>query len=196
MSLALPTSPALFEYEPRIFRSGSELSPATGGPDQRLDRMGDRYALDVTMPPMTYETSRAWSDLDDWLETCTLRIPQPGLTIGSPGTPLINGADQTGRSLILNGLTPGYILRKHQWISILTDGRHYCYRARADATADGSGNLTALLRTMLRVPHADNDPVEIAQPVIEGFVTVAEGAWKIDARDRLIRLRFLIKEVE
>ena len=48
------------------------------------------------------------------------------------------------------------------------------------------------LRTMLRFPPADNDVVEIAQPMIEGFVRDL-GEWSVGV-DRLVGLQVTGRE--
>lgn len=196
MANILPSTPGALSIEPELITARNNLVPAFGGPEQRRNRMGSRYALKVRLEPMIYEDAQDWADLDDETDTCVWTIPQPDLDIGAPGTPLVAGADQAGANLDLDGLTPHYVFRKNQWITVITDGQRYCYRVRSETIAGADGTVTVPLRTMLRVPPADNDTVEVAQPKIEGFVTVDEGAWRIDGEDRLIRLSFTIKERE
>ena len=157
--------------------------------------MGSRYAWDFEMPPQRYEAAQDWSDIDSEGETCVMPIPQPGVDTGAPGLPRVNGAGQSGSSIVLDGLTPQYVFRRNWWLSVVTGGQRFCYRGRAEVVANGSGQMTIPLRTMLRVPHADNDVVEIAEPKVEGFVTPAPDAWAMGP-DGLVRLAFSIKEVE
>lgn len=195
MALVLPASPAPRLATPRLVSARNDLSPAFGGPTNRFSRMGSRYALDIELPPMSYVDALQWGDIDDEADTCVLSIPQPGLVIGVPGTPRVNGGGQAGSSLVLDGVSAGYVVRKHQWLTIITGGQRYAYRAKAAATADGGTNLTVTLRTMLRVPPADNDVVEIFDPKIEGYVTVPDDAWSVSVA-RVVGLSFTLTERE
>jgi len=178
---------------PRLVTGRAELRPAFGGDLQRLNRVGSRFAIDVTLPVMTYAAAQAWSDINDETDTVTMQIVQPGLNTGSPGTPLVNGAGQSGTTLILDGLTPHYVLRKNQWISVSTGGRLYAYRVKTEVAASAGGAVSVVLTTMLRVSPADNSPVQIAAPRIEGFATVPDDAWATNTAGH-VALSFTIEE--
>jgi len=178
---------------PRLISGRAELRPAWGGDIQRLNRAGSRYAIDVTMPTMTYADAQDWSAIEDETATVTMQIVQPGLDTGAPGVPLVNGGAQSGTSLNLKGLTPYYVIRHRQWLTVTTSDRLYAYRAKGETVANGSGQATVALETMLRAVHADNDLVEIAVPRIEGFATVPEGAWKTSTAGH-VSLSFTIEE--
>lgn len=193
MALALPDWPWPAKMTPRLVTARADLTPAFGGDVQRINRLGSCYAFDIDLPVMTYEAAQGWSYIDDETATCTLQIVQPGLDTGAPGAPLVNGAGQSGTSLILDGLTPYYVVRNRQWLSIETAGRLYAYRAKGEAIANASGQVTVTLETMLRAVHADNDPVELAAPRIEGFCSVPEGAWAVDTAGH-VALSFTIRE--
>lgn len=197
MPLILPTSPRPSKMTPRPIFTRNETRPATGaGPVGRNLRPGTRWAWDFEYPPMTYVQSLAFDDLLTEDETVVVDILQPGLTTGAPGAPLINGANQSGRTLNLKGLTPGYVFRKGQWLSLIQNGQRFAYKSSASATADGSGNMALPLRTMLRVPTQNNAVVEVAQPKAEGWVTLEQDAHEIAADERLVRLRFTLEERE
>ena len=181
---------------PRPVFARNETRPGYGGSVGRKLRAGTRWAGDVGYPPGSYDDSLAFDDLLTEDETIVADILQPGLAIGDPGSPLVNGAMQSGRTLHLKGLTPGYVFRKGQWLSVISQDQRYAYKSRAAATADGSGNLAVPLRTMIRYPLVHNAVVEIAQPKVEGWATLEQDAHAIDAVDRLVRLRFTIEERE
>lgn len=191
--LTLPSSPQPRSITPRLITARNELTPAFGGTVQRLNRKGSRYALAVEMPPMKYTDALAWDDLMAETDTVLMDVPQPGLVIGSPGAPLVNGAGQSGSSLILDGLTGGYVIRKGQWLSVVISGRRFLYRAASAATASGGGAVTVPLRTMLRSLPPDNAVVEIAVPKIEGFPRMADDALAVGI-EHLVSLSFTIEE--
>lgn len=193
--IELPTVFSGVSITPTLITARNDLVPSFGGPEQRRNRMGSRYQIKVELEPMTPEEANEWADLDDEAETCLFVIPQPGIDTGTPGQPRVNGAGQSGANLIVDGVTPHYAIGKHWWVSVITDGQHYCYRVRNQAIANADGQLVIPLKTILRKLHADNDVVEIAEPRIEGFVTLDEGAWMVDG-NHLISLAFTIKERE
>ena len=105
----------------------------------------------------------------------------------------MKGAGQAGTSLTIDGLPDGYVIRKGQFLSVVSAGQLFLYRAKASATSV-AGTATVSLRTMLRRPPNDNDVVEIAQPMIEGFVRDL-GEWAVGV-DRMVGLQFTVRERE
>jgi hypothetical protein len=189
--LVLPTDPAPASMGIAMITAKNVLAPAFGDGEQELLRKGSRYALTFQMPPMRYVTSMDWDDLMAEGDTVVMKVHQPGFDTGAPGTPRVNGAGQSGSSLVIDGLTNGYVIRKGQFLSVVTSGRRFLYRARSSVTVSG-GSATVPLRTMLRFPPADNDVVEIAQPMIEGFVRDL-GEWSVGV-NRLVGLQFTVRE--
>ena len=193
MALALPDWPYPAALVPRLVSGRAGLRPAWGGDVQRLNRGGSHYAVEVSLPVQTYTDAQEWSAIDSENETVTLQMVQPGLDTGAPGAPKVKGASQSGSSILLDGLTPAYPIRRRQWLSISTGGRLYLYRAKSEAVTATNGEVTVQLETMLRVSPADNDVVELAAPRIEGFATVPEDAWAIDTAGQ-VALSFTIEE--
>lgn len=170
----------------------NELRSAFGGALQRIQRKGTTFKADFELPPMRYVDALTWVGLDVEADTVLMGVPQPGVTMGNPGAPLVNGASQAGTSLILDGLSPQYVIAAGTFLSVVTSSRRYLYRASADVVADASGNATVALTTMLRTSPANNDVVEIAEPKIEGYARVTNG-WSVDIA-RTVGLAFMIEE--
>lgn len=189
--LTLPTTPAPAGMATQLLTNKNVLASALGSDEQERQRKGSRYALTFRMPPMTYVRSMEWDDLNAEGATVLMRVFQPGFDTGSPGAPLVNGSGQSGTTLNVKGMTNGYVVRKGQFLSVVTGGRRFLYRAAANATV--SGGIAAIpLRTMLRYPPANNDVVEIAQPMIEGFVR--DLGEQLVGVDRLVQLTFTVRE--
>lgn len=191
--LTLPTDPAPAKMAIAMVSAKNTLTPAIGGAEQELLRKGTRYALTFSMPVMTYVQSMEWDDLMAEGDTVLMRVFQPGLVIPNPGAPLVKGAGQAGTSLVIDGLPNGYVIRKGQFLSVVSAGQRFLYRAKASATSV-AGTATIPLRTMLRRPPNDNDVVEIAQPMIEGFIRDL-GEWTVGV-ERLVGLQFTVRERE
>lgn len=170
MPVTLPTCPPALDYTPRLISARLDLAPAFGGPLQRRGRLGSRWAFDIRLDNMRAETAREWEMLEVEDDTVVWSIPQPGLVIGSPGSPVVNGAGQSGSQLAVSGFSGGYTMRRGQWLSIVIGGRRYLYRCRVQTSADGSGNMIIPIRPMLRVQPTNGAVVEVADPKIEGWV--------------------------
>lgn len=184
----------IVEFTPRLISTRSENNPELGTSDQRFPRMGSRYALDVKLQPLSYEAAQEFADLDDETGEVAYPIPQIGFDTGAPGSAItVDGSGQSGSVLSLKGLTPQYLFRKNQWISVVTGGRRYCYRVRTATVASAGGTAALPLRTMLRKPHINGDAVEVARPLMEGYVTIPDDAWRMDG-DLHVHLSFSLKE--
>lgn len=193
--ITLPNTPGPRAVGWTHIDAGGTLPGALGGADQYIDRLGSRHQVNVTMPPMTPAQAEAWAaDLTRARrEGASWRIRQVGMPAGSPGAVLVKGGSQAGSSLLCDGFTPGYVLRKGQWLSVLTGGQRYLYKAAAALRADGAGEGTITLDVRLRVPPADNDPVEIGAPLIEGLL-VDPHEWLTDANRLVNGFSFSIRE--
>lgn len=195
MSIALPLSPAPTTAVPRLIDFGVLLTPPMGGPAQRLNRIGSRFAVDFTMPPLHDPADRQFvSRLVRGLsEGVILSFPQ-ALATGTPGAPVVDGAGQQGSALAMRGFAPGYPLREGQFLSIIYAGRRYVHQvANADVLADGSGRSSVAISPMLRVSPNDGATVEFASPKIEGFLSGNAQEWSFRT-DRLTDLSFTVTE--
>lgn len=196
MPLTLPNWPGPSTMTPRPVFARNETRPPFGGPVNRNLRPGTRWAWDFVMPAMSYVEALEWDDLLSEDDTVVVDILQPGLVIGEPGAAVqINGGSQAGRALNLKGLQPGYVFRKGQWISFQVGGQWFAYKLRAAHTVNSTGQATLLLRTMLRLPPANNAPVEIKAPKAEGWATVEPDSLTVGT-DGLVALRFTVEERE
>ena len=99
--------------------------------------------------------------------------PDASTPRGTPsGTPLVNGASQTGNSLITDGWTPSAVdvLLAGDYIQV---GNHM-YMVLNDVTADGSGNATLDVWPRLRADVDNNDPIT---------TSAAKGLWRLASND-------------
>lgn len=196
--IAIPTLTGYIDATPEFIDNNRKLVPSGGaGVTQTLQRLGSRFALNVTLPPMreganTRATTTAI--LRARSEGASYPWPQPGLTIGTPGSPVVNGAGQTGTVLLLRSGAAGYAYREGQAVNLISGGRRYVHIVQAPATANGSGDVTLSIFPMLRVSPADGAAVEVAAPIIEGDITAENFAWTHD-RDDWVSLAFRIEEV-
>lgn len=178
----------------RILDFGMLLTPPLGGPVQRINRLGNRYAIDIEVPPMKEEPDgRRFTVLLEraLANGAAFPVPQTDLRIPPAGAPLVNGAVASGSTLPLRGLTPNFMFRAGQYLSISHSGRRYLHRVTAEAFADGAGVASVTLTPMLRTPLSDGDAVEVERPLIEGWIQAP--SWELMTAP-FTSVRFTISE--
>lgn len=171
-SIVLPSTPGPRVAKPSLMSFGAVLTPFLGGPSQRINRLGTRWALQVTMAPMPADPQgRLWVNaLARAFEAgAVMAVPQD-IDVGSPGAPLVSAAVTSGTALPLKGMTAGYQLKEGQFLSIIHAGRRYLHMVSGAVTVAGGGTVSAPIWPMLRTSLSVNDVVEIAQPMIEGWI--------------------------
>jgi hypothetical protein len=131
------------------------------------------WRLELSFPPQNSLTNvRAIRTVMAQAKQDTVAIPvrQPGFTVGSPGTVTVGTGHVAGtKTLQLAGIAGGYAFVAGQFISILTGGRYYLYTLAADSAA-GSATRTVTLTSTTRAAHASGNTVDVAAPMIEGWV--------------------------
>lgn len=166
--LTLPTATGVSEIswsrESAVAASESIFSKKV----QVTDWLGKRLVATVRLPPMTEAQVREWhgffSALNGLLGTFwlgpTLDKAQKGV---ATGTPLINGASQSGTTIATDGWTANTtgILKAGDWIQI---GNHlYMVTQDADSGAT-TGPASLEIWPQLRTVPADNDPITLSNP--------------------------------
>lgn len=204
-AIALPADPGPQSAEPFLQDFGGELTPFLGGPVQRINRIGTRMGLRVTMPPLFKDTARQWQArlLRGRQDFVTMEWPLLDLLPGSPPSPAINTATTSSVNAIsIKGLGDGYTFKEGQWFSIIRSGVRHMHMVTAAATATTTGVplgtvggvATVSIFPTTRVTLAVNDVVEIAVPRIEGLVSPGdEVAWQL-ALEHSIGLSFSVLE--
>ena len=88
------------------------------------------------------------------------------------GTPLINGASQTGQDLITDGWTISQtgIMQAGDWVQVGTGSARQLCTVLADANSDGSGNATLSLFPRIRTTFATNAALTVTNPT---------GVWRL-----------------
>lgn len=194
--IELPDSPAPNGVTPRLLDYGAVLRSPTGGSSLRLDRAGSRFAAEISFPPMKADTARVFVSrlLEAKSEGLRIEFPLLGVSQGSPGSPVVDGAGQAGKTLNVRGLTPGYVVKEGYWLSIVdANGQHYLHNARAVVRSSAGGLAALSITPALRVPFADGATIHLAKPMIEGLVDGNEWSWQIPV-NRLIALAVTIEE--
>lgn len=197
MPVTLPATPWPSSASPMMLDFGALLEPGLGGASQYVSRLGNRFELQVQYPPMTAEVARVFISRLNQAKASTLLMPfpQPGVVVGAEGAPRVNGAGQAGTFLSIDGLPAGKAVSEGWFFSLIAGGRRYLHQVSADAVATGAGAITLAIEPMLRVSAPDNAVVELATPMIEGFVQGDGVPWTIETA-ALYGLSFTIRETE
>jgi hypothetical protein len=102
------------------------------------------------------------------------------------GTPLVNGASQTGEDLSTDGWTASVsgILKAGDWIGVGSGSTSRLYKVLADATSNASGAATLTLWPRVKTAWADNAAIATSFP--KGvFALTTDGAdWSVDVAHR------------
>ncbi len=166
--LSLPTSPGLDSFALRAMGSVAMLRSPWSFATQVQEHQGQLWMLEASVAPCLREQAEPWVA---FLES--LKGPVGTFLIGDPlarvprgvagGTPLINGANQTGETLLTDGWTPSIagILKAGDYIQI---GQRL-HKIKQDAASDGSGNATLEIYPRLRESPADNAAIVTNAPV-------------------------------
>lgn len=195
--IELPDWPGPAAADLALMDFGTLLTPSLGGPVQRVERMGNRFRLAVTMPPMQADKlGRQWvaALVRGKQEGARIDIPLGGFKPGPAGSPVVDGAGQSGRSLAVTGASANYVVRDGQWFNhIDADGNRLTYMNVGETVLDASGQGVLTIEPMLRAEPGDGDALEFERPSIEGFIVGEEQMWSLSLGN-LIGLSFVIAE--
>jgi hypothetical protein len=151
----------------------------------------------VSMPPLTHPQAQQWIafmlGLRGQANVFQLGDPLAVAPLGSgAGSPLVNGAGQTGYSLATKGWTPGAaaVLQPGDWLQI---GLRLYRTTLAVVNADSSGNAVVNIWPPLRESPADATVVQLNNT--QGLWRLKSNTrkWSITAA-RLYGLQFEIRE--
>lgn len=174
--------------EPWLQDFGGFLTPGLGGAMQRIDRMGNRFGISASFPPM-FSKDRGRILVSRLIRGKTegVRMEYPLLSFkpGAPGSPVVDGAGQSGRTLAVRGATPHYAFREGQPFSLEEDGQHYLHFVDAGVIADASGDAELAISPMLRIEPSDGATCHFARPMIEGYILGEEWRWQMSLSHHL-----------
>lgn len=197
MAITLPTTTGPRNITARLISRRRDLEPTFNGPTSRIRRIGSRWSIDFDYPPMTYSDAMVWvaALTSAEADTVILAVPQPGFSVGSPGTPLVNGASQLGSTLDLDGFSTAYPAMVGQWFNVTVSGRLYLYQVATSKTASADVMADLAINPMIRASPANNSSADFATPKIEGFLSGDQTAWTVDTA-RHVGLSFTITEAQ
>lgn len=192
--LELPTGlfPSSFIVEPVDMGFFQQSAAAM---TTRIDRPGNHYRVSFELPWIKPDLARVVMRRLESGRSQGLRIKLPLVhgAQGNPGSPVVNGTDSGGTTLKLSGLTAGYAVKEGYWLNLIgSDGTRYLHKVCDLVLASGAGAAVLTVEPPLRIFPGNGDAVQLAAPVIEGFVTAIN---QFDHPvSRLFKLGFTIAE--
>lgn len=161
--VTLPTSPGIRTMRWAQMRASARSTSVFSYITQIEQFAGEKFVVEVTLPLMTREQADEWNawmlsldgDKGTFLMGDPLRRSPRGLCIG---TPKIATADQTGKKLYINGMTPNIAnqFRKSDFIQL---GDYRLHQVLRDASSDANGLVILDIFPRLRQVYPVDDPV-------------------------------------
>lgn len=165
---------------------GMNISPFSGA-QQVYRYTGQFWSADIALPPMKREKAEYWISfflkLNGSYGTFLMGDPLGATARGvATGTPVINGASQTGGSLVTDGWTPGTtgILKAGDYIQLGAGATSRLHKVLDDVDSDGSGNATLQIWPDLRESPSDNATITVTNPKGVFRLTSTQAAFDIN----------------
>ena len=161
---AVTPNAAEFALEANTQTLRSELNGAV----QTVALPGDRWVANLTFNNLTGTKARLMRAFVGSLRGQAGRfylVPPSNVRAGiGTGTPLVNGANQTGSSIITDGWTASQtgIVCAGDYINVGTELK----MVTADANSNGSGQATIYFTPPIRVSPADNSAIVTVNPTV------------------------------
>ena len=185
--LSLPTTSGIMRV--RLVANdvvGVSQSPFTAV-QQVYRYTGQFWEADITLPPMKRADAEYWISfllkLNGPFGTFLMGDPNGATPRGiATGTPLVNGAGQTGNELVTDGWTTSQtgILKAGDYIQLGTGATSRLYKVLDDVNSDGSGNATLTVWPDLRSAPADNAAITVSNTKTTFRLNSAQTSWDIN----------------
>lgn len=188
--LALPTHTGIADVE----LMASDVVAMTESPfsltQQLVRHAGAQWKANINIPAVKREDAELWNSfmlrLRGRFGTFLLGDPNGstprGTASGTPGTPRVNGASQTGNELDIDGLplsANGY-LKAGDYIQLGSGSTSRLYKVLQDVNSNGSGEATLNLWPDLRTSPADNSIVIVSNAKGVFRMSSNEASWSIN----------------
>lgn len=187
--LTLPTVSGIRSINLRVRNVvGISQSPFTLK-QQVISHSGQQWEADISLPPMTRDEGEDWVSflvkLKGQQGTFLLGDPSGATPRGSAattaGTPVVNGAGQTGSSLTIDGLpvsVSGY-LKAGDYIQLGTASSSTLHKVLNDVTTSASGEASFDIYPSIRTAPADGSSVTVSNAKGVFRLSSNETSWSI-----------------
>jgi len=188
--LALPTHTGIARVR-LIARDVVGVSTSPFNFKQQIFRhQGQRWEADITLPAMPRADAEQWASFllrlrgayGTFLLGDPLNATPRGTASATPGTPVVNGANQTGDELDIDGLPTsetGY-LKAGDYIQLGSGSTATLHKVLEDVNSNASGEATLNLWPKVRTALADNAAVTVSNAQGNFRLASNETMWDID----------------
>jgi hypothetical protein len=166
MTAELPLTLVSAAQRTLVAMTSASTSPFTGG--QQVQDWGGRYwSYQIDMIRLQARNARVMDAFINGLGGLAgkfiFRDPAINQTIA--GTPLVQGASQTGSSLVTDGWpVSATVMQAGDFFSLGSGADIRLYQVSADAVSNGSGVATLTFHPPLRSSPADNAALNVTSP--------------------------------
>jgi len=188
--LSLPTHTGIAQIR-LIARDVVGVSTSPFNFKQQIYRhQGQRWEADITLPPMSRADAEQWAAFllrlrgayGTFLLGDPLNATPRGSASTAPGTPLVNGASQTGDELVIDGIpTSGSdYLKAGDYIQLGSGATATLHKVLEDVAIDGSGGATLNLWPRVRTAPSDDAAVTVSNTKGNFRLVSNETTWDIN----------------
>jgi len=176
--LTFPSSPNIETFSPRPVRAVGVTTSPFDLSSQVSDHRGALWVGEVKMPPMKRASAYDWEvfilECRGMSGTFLMGPPLAGPTgTGTTGDLSTAGAAYD-ESLAVQNAGAGVTFKRGNWIQVGTNLSARLHKITADATADGSGNVTINIEPALKQAYGATTAVTVSSPV---------GVWRLGSND-------------
>lgn len=157
---------------------------------QIIKHQGERWSASVSLPPMKRSDAEPWVSfllsLKGQYGTFLLGDPNCKTPQGSAstvlGTPVVNGADQLGESLDIDGLplSVSSYLKAGDYLQLGSGTTSTLHKVLVDVNTDGAGQATVELWPSIKTSPADNATVTLSNTVGKFRLSGNTQQWQIN----------------
>lgn len=174
-------NPAKVDWQ--LIRPDGRFESPLSGAVQQLLRPGAKWQATLTWSTLSESD---WHQLAAWWNQMTAanyRCALPNYAyqaLGSlAGTPLVNGAAQTGSTLATKGWTASAsgVLKAGDMFQITNGTKHQLVMVTADANADGLGHSSVSITPVLRFSPTDASALTVVSPTARFMVTNSQSSF-------------------
>tara|TARA_R110000824_G_scaffold82503_3_gene206806 strand:+ start:9154 stop:9759 length:606 start_codon:yes stop_codon:yes gene_type:complete len=187
---SMPSAPG-FSSASFGLRSNTQTftSPLTGKL-QVIELTGARWYASYTLPPLTEAEAGEWiaflTKLRGQANSFFAHDPARTTAQGTPtGTPLVNGAGQTGTNLITDGWTAStLVLKAGDYISVAAT-QSKLFMVVDDAVSNAGGQVTLIIEPGIKTSPADGAEIKISTPTCVMRLDGSDVTWNISVLKHL-----------
>lgn len=188
--LTLPTQTGIASVNLHAINSVAISQSPFTYKQQVVAHTGQRWEAEITLPPMQRADAEVWVafllSLKGMRGTFLMGDPNCATPRGSAsstaGTPVVNGADQTGDSLAIDGLpvsATGYLLAG-DYIQLGAGSSATLHKVLTNVDSNASGEATLDIWPSIRTAPADDSTVVVASAVGNFRLSTNQSDWSIN----------------